>query len=87
MTLSTTQSTVMINMFDIFFKSDKRIEKLENRVAELESGIVNCVKLMKLQSEAISSIANEIVNLSNAMKVLAQNKSSKVNSKNEDHFH
>lgn len=87
MTLSTTQSTVMINMFDIFFKSDNRIEKLENRVAELESGIVNCVKLMKLQSEAISSIANEIVNLSNAMKVLAQNKSSKVNSKNEDHFH
>lgn len=74
-------------MFDIFFKSDNRIEKLENRVAELESGIVNCVKLMKLQSEAISSIANEIVNLSNAMKVLAQNKSSKVNSKNEDHFH
>jgi uncharacterized coiled-coil protein SlyX len=74
-------------MFGMFFKPDKRIEELEKRVTELESGIVACVKLMKLQSEAMGSLANEVVNLSNAMKLLTEKKSPSVKSKNEDYFH
>lgn len=74
-------------MFGIFVKPDKRVEELENKVAELEKGMIACVKLMKLQSEALTSLANEVVKLSNAMKTMVESKNPATKRKNEDYFH
>ena len=74
-------------MFSLFGKPDKRIEELEKKVEELEQGIIACVKLMKLQSEAMGSLASEVVNLSNAMKAIVENKQTRGKQKAEDYFH
>lgn len=74
-------------MFGMFFKPDKRVEELEKRVADLEKGIAACIKLMKVQSEAMASLANEVVKLSNALKILVEKNTPSVKSKNEGYFH
>lgn len=74
-------------MFEMFFKPDKRVEELEKKVAELETGMLACVKLMKLQSEALNSLANEVVNLSNALKTVVESKRPVTKRKGEDYFH
>jgi hypothetical protein len=67
---------------------DRRLDALNARVTELEQALQACLKLMKIQSEAMISLTGEVVRLSNTMnEIFAESERIAKKTKKEEYFH